>query len=30
MNINDRRPTNDRPQAQGPFTHFAKVSNGHK
>jgi len=26
MNIDDR-PTTDRPQ--GPFTHFAKVSNGH-
>jgi len=32
MNIDDRptidqRPTTDRPQ--GPFTHFAKISNGH-
>jgi len=27
MNIDDRRPTTDRPR--GPFTHFGKISNGH-
>jgi len=27
MNIDDRRPTNDRPQGQ--FTHIGKSSNGH-
>jgi len=27
MNIDDQRPTTDRPQGQ--FTHFWKISNGH-
>jgi len=32
MNIDDRRPTDQRPttdRPQGQFTHFGKISNGH-